>query len=126
MKNIRVLLANCPPVIGEFEVRELIDAQEDMEVVGEVMGQVNVLVAMRKITADAVILGMTDSKVPGLSSHLLAEHPNLTILCLTSKGEFACIVIDSSQPTNILSTLRQAVWDRCMSHEEEKDQRLRQ
>ena len=109
MKKIRVVLANCPQMIGDFEIRKLIDTQKDMEVVGELLGQINVLMDIRKTNADAVILGMTDSKVPGLSSHLLAEHPNLTILCLTSKGEIGCIVVDASNPTIILSTLRQAV-----------------
>ncbi len=103
MEKIGVLLANCP------QIRELIDGEEDMEVLREVSGQFDVLIAMDETKADAVILGMADSKVPGLSSHLLARYPNLTILCLTSKGEIGCIVVDASNPTIILRTLRQTV-----------------
>ena len=108
MKKIRVLLANCPQKIGEFEVRELIGPQEDMEVVDEVQGSFNVLQAVREKEAHAVILGVKDLKEENLCSHLLAQYPNLTILCLTSKDEIAFIAMDLSE-ANILNALRQPI-----------------
>ena len=118
MEKIRVVLANCPQMIGDFEIRKLIDTQKDMEVVGELLGQVNVLMDIRKIKADAVILALQDYEEPGLYSHLVAEYPNLTILGLAPDGRTALIrprrqEIVHPSGANILSTLRHAVRAPC-------------
>lgn len=65
MKKIRFLLANRPRMMREM-VREIIEGQQDMEVVGEVLAPVDLLVAVRETQAAAVILGVRDSEEPGL------------------------------------------------------------
>lgn len=113
MGRIRILLANRPRMMREL-VRKMIQGQPDMEVVGEVLGPLDVLMAVRDREADAVILALEDYEEPGLCSHLLAEYPNLTILSVAPNGETAFIrprrreIIDPSE-ANILNTLRQVI-----------------
>lgn len=120
MKKIRILLANRPQMMREL-VREMIKRQSDMEVVGEVLNPVDLLVAVRESEADAVILALKDSREVGLCSHLLTGYPNLTIVGLTSDGKNAFIeqlcprrveIVDPSEKS-ILNALRQAVRSPC-------------
>ena len=122
VKKIRVLLANRPRMMREV-VREIVESQQDMEVVGEVLNPVEVLVAVREAKPDAVILALKDSEEPGLCSHLVAEYPNLTILGLAPDGRTALIrprrqEIVHPSGANILSTLRHAVRAPCSSEME--------
>ncbi len=88
MKKIRILLANRPPMMLEI-MREIVQRYEDMEVVGEVLDPIGLLVAVREREADAVILTLKDYEEPGLCSHLVTEYPNLTILGLAADGKTA-------------------------------------
>ncbi len=82
MTKIRVLLANRPRLMREV-VREIIERQDDMEVVGEVLDPLDILMAVREAEVDAVILALKGSEDTGLCSHLLAEYPDLTIVAPT-------------------------------------------
>ncbi len=120
MKRIRILLANRPQMMREL-VREMINRQDDMEVVGEVLNPVDLLVAVRETEADAVILAVKDSGEMGLCSHLLTEYPNLTIVELASDREKAFVgqlcprrmEIVAPSESKILEALRKAVRDPC-------------
>ena len=90
MKKIKIVLANRPRMMREV-IKEMIEAQPDMEVVGEVLNPVDLLVAVRETAADAVILGLEDSEEPGVCSHLLAEYPGVTILALAPDRRTAVI-----------------------------------
>lgn len=121
MKKIRVLLANRPRMMREV-VRETIEHQEDMEVVGEVLDPLGLLMAVRETGADAVILALKGPEEPGLCSHLLAEYPNLTIIGLAPDSKTAFIrprrqEIDDPSEAKILSALRQAIREPCSSEE---------
>ncbi|KRT70245.1 MAG: chemotaxis-specific methylesterase, two-component system, chemotaxis family, response regulator CheB [candidate division NC10 bacterium CSP1-5] len=124
MKKIKILLANRPRMLREV-VREIIEAQPDMEVVGEVPDPVELLVAVKDTVADAVILDLEDSEEPGLASHLLAGYPNLTIVGLAPNGKTAFVrpgrreIVDPTG-ANILSALRQASMSPCSSEEQVK------
>ena len=124
MKKIRILLANRPRMMREV-VREMIEAQPDMEVVGEVLDPLELIVAVRETEADAVILALEGSEEPGLTSHLLAEYPKLTILGLPSRGKTAFVrpgrqeIVDPTGP-KILEALRQAILAPCTSEREGK------
>jgi len=113
VKKIKIVLANRPRMMREV-VKQMIDSQPDMEVVGEVLDPVDLLVAVRDTQADAVILDLEDSKEPGLTSHLLAEYPNLTILGLAANGKTAFIrprrqeILDPTG-AKILTALREAI-----------------
>ena len=77
--TVRVLLANLPGVIGQVLAAQIKEAQ-DMFVVNQVEGQIEVLIAARK-GVDVVILGVPHLlPPPGLVSHLLNEFPNIKVL----------------------------------------------
>ncbi len=87
---IRIILANRPQMMREL-VRRMINRQNDMEIVGEVLNPVDLLVAVRETQADAVILAPNDARDMGLGSKLLIEYPNLIIVGLASRGENAFV-----------------------------------
>jgi DNA-binding NarL/FixJ family response regulator len=108
-------------------VRKIIEDEQDMEVVGEVLAPMDLLVAVRETQADAVILSMPASEGPGLCSHLLAEYPNLTILGLAFEGQKAFVeqmrpqreeIVDPTG-AKILSVLRNAIRSPWSSVDEE-------
>ena len=84
MSNIKVLLANRPRMHREM-VAELVREQLDMEMKGEVLDPVELLLAVAETRADVVVLDLPQpDKEPGICSHLLAEYPDLLILALAS------------------------------------------
>jgi DNA-binding NarL/FixJ family response regulator len=116
MRSIKVLLANDPTILREV-VRAIIARQPDMEVVGEILDPLGVLLAAKATQADVVVLDLRGAEEPGLVSHLLAECPQVTILGLASHGDTALMVqrrlwrkeiVDPSE-VNILRALRHAV-----------------
>ncbi|MHC4278193.1 MAG: response regulator [Planctomycetota bacterium] len=116
MKKIGIILANRPQLMREV-VREIINRQNDMEVVGEAFNSVDIVEAVKETEADAVILALNDPRYVGLGSYLLMEYPNLTILGLSPQGENVFLeqlsirrleIVDPSE-SKILDAVRRAV-----------------
>lgn len=63
-------------------IRQLVEEQEDMEVVGDCRGPMKILQETGRTKADAVILAQEGTSEPGLCTQLLAVYPDLTILSL--------------------------------------------
>ena len=83
MGKVRVLLANKPRMLREL-LRSLIQRQADMEVMGEVLDPVELLLAVDETQADVVVVDLPESgEEPGICSHLLAEYPQLLVLALS-------------------------------------------
>lgn len=120
MKRMRILLGNHPRLLREV-LRELIAHQPDMEVVGEVVGPIALLVAGQALKPDIIVVALQDAEEPGLCSHLLAELPNVTILALTSDRTGAFIAqlcprrqaIKELSAATLLQSLRHAIQDPC-------------
>jgi DNA-binding NarL/FixJ family response regulator len=119
MEKIKILLAIPSQRIQGLV--EAIRAQPDMEIVGEHLESLALLLTAKETQANAVIVALRNSQEPGLVSHLLAEYPNMTVLGLGSQGNIACIVqmcpsrkeiIDPSE-ANMLSALRDAIREPC-------------
>lgn len=117
MKKIRVLLANSRPRIMREVVRQTIERQPDMEIVGEVLDPSALVHIAEQTQADVIIVALEDSEALGLARDLLAKIPAVTILALASKGDAAFIeqvrlghreIADPSE-ANILTALRQAI-----------------
>lgn len=83
MRKIRVLLANHPMVVPEA-IRQLVEAEEDMELVGDCRGPMKILQETGRTKADAVILAHEGTDEPGLCSQLLAVYPDVTIISVAS------------------------------------------
>ncbi len=122
MKKIRVMLANHPEVIPDA-VRKMVEAQADMEIVGDVRGPMRILQEVGRTKADAVILASTNPKAPGLCSQLLSVYPDLTIFAIgddLQQGfvEQMCLrrsEVISAKGGDLIAALRQAVRSHCDS-----------
>ena len=99
-------------------IRSMIGRQEDMEVVGEVLDPIELLIAARVMPVDVVII--TPLKVDGeprICSHLLAKHPLLKIIILSPDGETAFLYrsdlpkirIDEPSEQEICSAIRKSM-----------------
>jgi 6-phosphogluconolactonase/glucosamine-6-phosphate isomerase/deaminase len=119
MGKIKILLAIPSQMIRGLV--EEIRAQSDMEIVGEHLDPLPLLLAAKETKANAAIVASRNSREPGLVSHLLAECPNMIVLGLGDQGHIAFIVqmcpwrkeiIDPSE-ANILSALRHAIQEPC-------------
>ena len=120
MNKIRVLLANHPLMIPDA-IRQLVEEQEDMELVGDCRGPMHILRETGRTKADAVILAYEGMVEPSLCSQLLATYPDLTILSvrpdLTSvfTQQLCCSRRNfiTVQRQDIVQSLRAAVRESC-------------
>lgn len=120
MDKIRVLFANHPMMVPEA-IRQLVEEQEDMEVVGDCRGPMKILQETGRTKADAVILTQEGGEEPGLCSQLLSVYPDLTIMSVTGDKRIAFTqqlcshrrAVNSSESEDIVQTLRMAVRDPC-------------
>jgi DNA-binding NarL/FixJ family response regulator len=127
MEKIRVLLANRPRIMREV-VRNIIEHQPDMEIVGKVLDPLEVLFIAKEKQVDAVVVAFGDSEESGLSSHLFTECPNVRIVGLVSSSNAAFIeqlcpwrkeIMDPSVD-HVLGALRHAVQDPCSAEDNEE------
>lgn len=72
-------------------LKGLICRQGDMQVVGEAVDPLEVLYLARKTQADVVVTTLPETGEPGISSHLLAELPDLIVLALAPDGNQAML-----------------------------------
>ncbi len=85
---IRVLVANMPSVVTQMLSHAML-GQTDLKLVGQVSGNVEVLMALQA-GVDIIILGAQDVQPPpGICSHLFSEDPDLRILVLNASGDLA-------------------------------------
>lgn len=116
MDKIRVLFANHPAMVPTT-VRRLIEAQDDMEVVGDCRGPMKILQETGRANVDAVILAQEGRDEPGLCSQLLSVYPDLLIMGVTSDMTSVFtqqlrsqrIHADMMKEENIVQTLRALV-----------------
>ena len=78
-----MLLAEMSQTLRDA-LTQLMARQPDMEVIDETEQGLKLLVTVGQIHPDVIILGLEGSRLPGISSHLLAEYPRLKILGLTA------------------------------------------
>lgn len=101
--EIKVLLADNPPGLQDT-VRNLIQFQDDMEVVGEVGSPVETLLGVKTINADVVIITLFDPKEePGIVSHLLAEYPKLLVIAISPTFDIANLYRQSTSKEAVSS-----------------------
>lgn len=81
MDPIKVLLSNGPRMVRDM-LRRLICARSDLEIVGEVLPPLDLLLAVGQTGAEVVVVTLPESGDPGISSHLLAEYPDLVVLAV--------------------------------------------
>jgi DNA-binding NarL/FixJ family response regulator len=111
------MLASRPKMISDI-IRNIIERQVDMMMVGEVIDPIKLLFAIRETVVDVVIVTpLKANGEPKICSHLLAEHPRLKVVTLSSKGEAAYLYqsgiprlrIDKPSADTIVSIIRESV-----------------
>jgi chemotaxis response regulator CheB len=81
-RNVRVLVANRPRLIRELVLATIAD-QPDIEVVGEVQDEADILDAVEQEQPDFLIVALDDPRVrPPVCDVLLEKFPNMKILAL--------------------------------------------
>ena len=82
-KSIRVLVANRPRLMREL-VTISISAFSDIEVVGEVESEIDILEAVRKTHPDFLIVASDDSgRPPSFCDSIFRNHTDTKILAIT-------------------------------------------
>ena len=117
MKKIKILLSSRPKLLSEV-IRNLIEHQPDMEMIGEVLDPLELLRASRETPADVIIITpLKANGEPKICFQLLLEHPWLKIVTLSVKGEAAYLYqsgvpklrIDEPSGLSILIAIRMAL-----------------
>jgi hypothetical protein len=89
--KIEVLIAIEPGSAHETIV-ELIQHQNDMEIVGNILNPIELLLAVYETQAEVVVLTLPESgDMPGIGTHLLTEYPHLLILALSTDLKSGCL-----------------------------------
>jgi AmiR/NasT family two-component response regulator len=116
VKRIRVLVANRPRLMRELVLATIAD-QPDIEVVGEVRNESELIEAIEESQPDVLILALEEAeKRVAQCGFLLGRHPQMRILALApeeNRGVFYWAIIDvrtrplESSESGILNALRE-------------------
>lgn len=117
MQKIKVLLASRPKMLSDV-IRNMLERQPDMEVIGEVLDPIELLLTAKARPVDVVIVTPLDAEgEPSICRHLLGEQPRLKIITLQANGEIAFLHESNSRKkriaepseASILGTIRASV-----------------
>ena len=105
------MLSSRPKLLSEV-IRNMIEHQPDMAVVGEVIDPIELIFALRETPVDVVII--TPHKAngdPRICVQLLKEHPLLKIVMLTGKNEAVFIYQKDFRKKHIEKPSKQMIID---------------
>ena len=117
MPKINIMFSSRPKLLSEV-IRNLIEHQPDMQVVGEVVDPIELIFALRETSVDVVIITPIKANGnPRICSQLLKEHPQLIILTLTEENEAVYIFqsgkgrecIEKPSEQSILGAIRHSI-----------------
>jgi DNA-binding NarL/FixJ family response regulator len=112
----KILLAIGPRLLRKALI-SLIRRQDDMEIVGEALDPIKLLLALSETQAAVVVMSLEDSdQEPSICSHMLAEYPKLLILALSPNRENGYLMyqrtvkeqFSGASDDEILSAIRKA------------------
>ena len=116
MKRVRVLVANRPRLMRELVMATISD-QPDIEIVGEVADEDQLVEAVEQVQPDVLILAMDEQeKRVGQCGFLLGRYPQMKILALApeqNRGTYYWASIDirtkpvESSEAGILNAVRE-------------------
>jgi chemotaxis response regulator CheB len=116
VKRVRVLVANRPRLIRELVMATISD-QPDIEIVGEVADEDQLVEVVEQVQPDVLILAMDDpEKRVGQCGFLLGRYPQMKILALApeqNRGTYYWASIDirtkpvESSEAGILNAVRE-------------------
>jgi DNA-binding NarL/FixJ family response regulator len=89
MKKIKIMLASRPKILSDV-IRNIIEHQLDMIIVGEVIDPIKLLFVIKVTAVDVVIVTpLKANGEPLICKHLLEEQPLLKIVTQTAEGDAA-------------------------------------
>jgi len=116
VKRVRVLVANRPRLIRELVIATISD-QPDIEIVGEVADEDQLIEVVEQVQPDVLILAMDEpEKRVGQCGFLLGRYPQMKILALApeqNRGTYYWASIDirtkpvESSEAGILNAVRE-------------------
>ena len=116
MKRVRVLVANRPRLMRELVLATISD-KPDIEIVGEVVDENNLIEVVEQVQPDVLILAIDEQqKRLGQCGFLLGRYPQMRILALAPEqnlGIFYWAIIDirtkplESSEAGILNAVRE-------------------
>ena len=115
MSQIRILVAGLPGLLYDI-VRELIERQDDMTIVGRAPGRCDLAEAVREARADVAILGCDEAELATVARRLRAGRPRLRILAIAGDGRSAVVaeadgaraVLEDVSPAGLVAGIRTA------------------
>ena len=109
MKIIKVMLASRPKILSDV-IRNIIEHQPDMIIVGEVVDPIKLLYAIRVAAVDVIIVTpLKANGEPLICRHLLQEQPLLKIVTQSAKGDAAYLFQKGYEPLYFDTTTRQVL-----------------
>ena len=82
MDTIRVLVANKPRLIRELIMATISD-QPDIEIVGEVVDESEIELAIERTHPDFLIVALEQSdRLPGVCQKILRTHPEMRVIAI--------------------------------------------
>jgi hypothetical protein len=117
MRRIRVLVSRSSTASSR-RAHDLFAGLADFHLVGESADPMELLLKVKRLAADVVVLTAGPDANAAVASHLFGEYQELTVLTLTAAGaviEQLCRtrLLSGPEPSDIVSTLRQAVARPC-------------
>lgn len=83
MKNIRVLVANHPRLMRELILATIAD-QSDIEIVGEIEDEAEIVKAVESKQPDFVIVSLEKSnRLPAVCDVILQSHPHMKVIAIS-------------------------------------------
>jgi DNA-binding NarL/FixJ family response regulator len=91
MSSIRVLVANRPRLIRELLMATISD-QPDIEIVGEIPEEADIVGAVEQSRPDFLIIALDKSKrLPSFCISILQDHPHIKIIAIApNSNNFMC------------------------------------
>jgi DNA-binding NarL/FixJ family response regulator len=87
MERIRVLLG-FSSIEKILSLKAMLMQEPDIEIVGEAIDAVDILLKVASTRAEVVAIDLpSEGKDAGLSSHILAEYPEVKILAVSEEGD---------------------------------------
>jgi DNA-binding NarL/FixJ family response regulator len=83
--STRVLLIDMPRILREV-IREVLIAQPDIEIAGELESEEGVAIAAEESAAEVIIFGSEERELPAAWRKLLEQRPGLRVLTVLSDG----------------------------------------
>jgi DNA-binding NarL/FixJ family response regulator len=109
MKIIKVMLASRPKILSDV-IRNIIELQPDMIIVGDVIDPIKLIYIIKDTVVDVVIVTPLQANgEPLICQHLLAEYPMLKIVTQSVKGEAAYLYQKGMQKKRLEDPSAQAI-----------------